>query len=153
MPLRRSFVMISIAWKWFSHFSALALVSLGAAYALTTILTSENPVFVAEHIEPMVRVAPPGGVIEYTYTQRRYETCPGTVVEAFSSLDGERKILREQRRSVEFPTAGVRDLHIKVPVPKDLPPGRYRYRDYIISACPLRERTDPIAEFEVEVRP
>lgn len=158
MPRRRFYSAASSAWKLYANLAGLSLVALAIAYAIASAAGGNDAVFVASDVRPIVTKAAPGGFIEYVYTQNRVEECPGKAVEIFSVIPEPGKgsrdaTIREQRRPVVYTKAQrYDDLHIKVNVPGDLPEGRYRFHDYILSQCPLREQIDNIADFPVEIR-
>ena len=152
--------LVGALWRLFANCCGILAVAGVIAYGLMRAFSGDGPVVEVTKGPPRgVIYASYHGTIKYEVTTVRHESCPGTVrVEyrragefADSDLDGHVissfwPVMSSEMRP-EMTTLVERML------PDSVYPGRWLYRHTVSSRCPLRERTDVIAEFSLEVVP
>jgi hypothetical protein len=140
-------------WRWYANGSGLTLIVCRIAYGIMRAFTTEGPV-AGPDPDAVVTVVQ-GGSIAYELTTERRESCPGTVIAAFTKREpGEPTVVVLLSRPVT--SAEIRPASRSIfewALPTSIRPGRWHYASTVDSQCPLRRQQDVIAEFYVEVTP
>lgn len=152
MPLRRSFVVAGHLWRWYANVAGFVFISLGIAWLIVEAAAGNGAVITADDVRPLVTKTRPEGSIVYLYNLDRHESCPGEIVQLWTTGSGRDAVIIQTRRPAVYLQARYYDdLRVVVAMPPSVTPGRWRYRSTLESTCPNRERSDPIADFEFEV--
>ncbi|CAO4170887.1 hypothetical protein [Methylorubrum extorquens] len=156
MPLRKSFVIAGRLWRWFANAAGFLLIAVGVSYAIVALAAGEGEVITASNIRPQVDKTAVGGSISYVYNLDIHEECPGEIVQVWTAVRANvrESTLVQARRPAAYTGVGYYDdLRIVTDLPPSVTPGRWRYQSSRDSRCPTRQRTDPIADFFIEVTP
>ena len=144
---------MSLGLLWRIYTQAAGIAALAAAISLGVIraLSREGPV--VEAVRPAVPVAtriPYGGTLAYSVATRRLESCEGNVIYTFIrdrphiSVVMSRPVQSQEIR----PTT---ERVVRLELPDNVYPGRWRFQSVVDSRCPAYARHDVIADFAIEV--
>lgn len=156
MPLRKSFVVAGRLWRWFANAAGFLVLAVGISYFIVVGMAGDGEVITAANIRPQIDKAPVGGSISYVYNLDIREECPGEIVQVWTAVAtrGRESTLVQARRPAAYTGVGYYDdLRIVTDLPPSVTLGRWRYQSSRVSQCPTRQRTDPIADFFIEVTP
>ena len=140
-------------WRAWCVLCGVAAASLPPSYALVSTFSGHGEVVRAlSGPMPIKVVLHEGGQLSFIQTVERLEACPGEAIDTFTPVDGGSIVV--QRRPVVRQQMGVlKDLVINTQLPGSMPDGRWHYSLSVDSHCPLRERVDTLATFDIEVTP
>lgn len=145
--------LISRAWKLFANVSGVAMVSAIATVSLLELVLPREDVPVVSTsnqrlLTPRVQV---GGSFTFVVDHKSSESCPGTAVVVFTSVDPPITVI-----SGRFPlaTPGYNSpppLTITRPVLRGVTPGVWDVEVGVDSRCATRNRYDTTGRFRLEV--
>lgn len=140
-------------WRIYSTMAGVFVIASALTYVVITASTGEqnDPVVIVRDFRLHTPVVPAKGEITFSLWRNSSESCPGTAVIAFSSLDVPSTIV-----SVRYPyaTPGYNSpprLTITRQLPVQVTPGKWRVQTGVDSRCPTRQRYDETGNFELEV--
>jgi hypothetical protein len=143
--------MIRTLWQVYSFAAGIFLISAAISLLVIKLASSEGPV--VEAIKPAAPIStkiPYGGTLGYRVSTRRLESCEGNVLYTFIrnqpniSVVISRPVMSQEIRPML-------ERVVRIELPDNVHPGRWRFQSIVDSRCPAHSRQDVIADFGIEV--
>lgn len=151
MTRERSLSWPARAWAIYAHAAGIGVIALGIGIGMVQALSGRDAVITATDVRRTTTRVPYGGRYGYTYDLDRHEACPGEIVAIFESADPSPAVVTVRKPSVLTEVRLFPGIVIDNPLPEAVRPGRWHLNTAMVSHCANRERTDAIAEFDIEV--
>jgi hypothetical protein len=141
-----------LCWLWFAHASGIVLISLAIGWMLISWFATTQPVIQPVGLAQLENArVPVGGEVVYHAAVKRFQSCPGVNLIAFTSgQDPPAQVtLRRKLQATDLVNTYYRTTTIALP--RAVTPGLWDVETAIQSECPTRVQVDQMHKFTIEV--